>query len=439
MQKIASILLLLILCGCNEADNTQFMLPLNNNTPAIEEEIEYPSASTDLEQLKHTYDLQIIDIELNKFPEVSLKIKVDPAAGELTADNFSVINGGIQTSATATQLEDNFWTLHYRDIFCGRRELSITVISDDSFGTDQTVYGQNFAILIGIDDYRTKGWMDPYNPGEIDSYGRSPDLLSCVNDVKNLQQTLTNSTMWNGAEITQLIDKQASKRAILNSIEDISHQMNPQDLFLFFFSGHGSGNKTLESSQQYIIAAGYPYISSDKISVNEMADALSPIPSRGLINTVIILDACYSGNFTQLSNSLSSVADPVLRPVKALPIQDPDPEGGSFKKDLEIFSNVIVMSAASGETASYAATKDEINYNSDAMSVYTRFLVEGIRYTDEVSEAPANSNFDGTVTCVEAHNFVAPRALNFCDARNLNPPQSAQLSGNRHLVRLLGD
>src|SRR4051794_8906428 len=80
------------------------------------------------------------------------------------------------------------------------------------------------AVLIGINRYARPG----------------SDLRGCVNDVRGMQLLLTELYGFADADLTLLLDEQATKAAMQTAITDLVATGEPGDVLLLHYSGHGS-------------------------------------------------------------------------------------------------------------------------------------------------------------------------------------------------------
>jgi hypothetical protein len=80
------------------------------------------------------------------------------------------------------------------------------------------------ALLIGINKYQIPG----------------ADLRGCVNDVKILTSALVEFYGFKKADITALLDLDATKKAIMAGIKKIISESKSGDVVLIHYSGHGS-------------------------------------------------------------------------------------------------------------------------------------------------------------------------------------------------------
>jgi len=80
------------------------------------------------------------------------------------------------------------------------------------------------AVLIGINRYQIPG----------------ADMRGCVNDVKNLEQSLTTYYGFSAQDITSLTDLKATKKAMQSAIQKLIARGKKGDTLLLHYSGHGS-------------------------------------------------------------------------------------------------------------------------------------------------------------------------------------------------------
>ncbi len=80
------------------------------------------------------------------------------------------------------------------------------------------------ALLIGINHYQIPG----------------NDLRGCVNDVKSMQTTLKKYYGFKSADLTTLLDDQATTKAMRSEIQKLVTTAKAGDVLLLHYSGHGS-------------------------------------------------------------------------------------------------------------------------------------------------------------------------------------------------------
>jgi len=94
-----------------------------------------------------------------------------------------------------------------------------------------------------------------------------------------------------------LVDRDASKTKILSTIDEISKMMKKEDVFIFFYAGHGS----MEENVFYFITSEITGLyQQDKLksalSVNELQEKFKMLPA---LKQVVFIDACQSGGSVQ--------------------------------------------------------------------------------------------------------------------------------------------
>ncbi len=81
---------------------------------------------------------------------------------------------------------------------------------------------KRFALVVGIENYPE---------------GRLP---GCLLDAENFRQTLIQSSGFAGGDVEMLLDRRATRDGILGAIERQLRRAARGDLFVFYYSGHGS-------------------------------------------------------------------------------------------------------------------------------------------------------------------------------------------------------
>lgn len=87
--------------------------------------------------------------------------------------------------------------------------------------------GNNFALVIGIDDYAAP----------------LPKLKTAVNDAKSIAALLSNKY---GFQVITLLDQNATRDKILDAIAHYRKSLAENDSFLIYYAGHGSYDRTTD-------------------------------------------------------------------------------------------------------------------------------------------------------------------------------------------------
>lgn len=200
-----------------------------------------------------------------------------------------------------------------------------------------------------------------------------------------------------------------SKVNIVNDLQTyFQNVVGPNDLFLFYFSGHGTQLPGASAPTEYFVPVGGVVAGSDTVdyslcvSNNEFGGMLGRIATK---RKVIILDTCNSGGF--IGNSLEA---------DSIPQASAGMSGILSPRTLiQALSNYLNFQPADSGLSPYggamvlsAAGRDEFSYESPSPSgppgpllyhgVMTYYLLRAPSYGD--------LNGDGHVTAAEAFSLV---------------------------------
>jgi len=147
------------------------------------------------------------------------------------------------------------------------------------------------ALLIGINDYAVPS---------------IPDLRGAVNDVQLISRILETRFGFERRNIKLLTDGQATRRAILDAIEELAAQAGEGDRVYFHYSGHGSQVRDHNGDEddgldETIVAhdsrsAGIPDITDD-----EFESRFRRLRAR---HALLVFDSCHSGTVTRSASQI---------------------------------------------------------------------------------------------------------------------------------------
>ena len=165
-------------------------------------------------------------------------------------------------------------------------------------------------------------------------------------------------------QIRILIDEEATRENILESVNDIFVQAGPKDLVVFYFSGHG-----LNGSFLPIDFDGY----NNKLTHEEVAKAFNDCKAR---YKVCIADACHSGSLISMRSG-----------------EDVEPAIAQYYQSLakSVAGTALIMSSKGDETSLESAGLRQ--------GVFTHFLIRGLK-------GEADANKDKVVSIREIYDFV---------------------------------
>lgn len=155
----------------------------------------------------------------------------------------------------------------------------------------------NKALLVGINKYKMSG----------------NDLYGCVNDVTNMRDILLRYAGFLVENVRVVTDERATYDNIVDRLEWLIRDIQPEDNLVFHFSGHGSqirdrNGDELKDSLDEILC---PYdMDWDEHFISD--DELHSIFSKLQAGTLdVILDCCHSGTGTRNPHRIKCINPPV--------------------------------------------------------------------------------------------------------------------------------
>ena len=224
------------------------------------------------------------------------------------------------------------------------------------------------ALLIGVGTYEHPDALKP--------------LVSAPKDVAAMQRILNNEQMGEFSEVISLIDPDPMQ--MQEAIETLYRDRAKDDLVLLFFSGHGikddSGRLHFATRLTRKTPKG-DLIQSTAVPARFVQEIMGKSRSR---RQVIILDCCFSGAF-----------DPAL---------NAKDDGSVDLQKLGAEGRVVLTSSSS--------TQYSFEQQGSDLSIYTRFLVEGIE------TGAADRDNDGKVSVRELHEYASQKVQEMAPTMN---------------------
>ncbi len=226
----------------------------------------------------------------------------------------------------------------------------------------------------------------------ISNYGgRASNLMFTAQDASRAQEAMVRGAGMRPADGIVLTDQQATLGNIRRAVSDMAGRAGPNDLFVFFYSGHGGrvprqgGFQASDPDGQDETLAFYDADLSD----DDMNEWLSGIRAR---TTLLILDACFSGGFSK---------DVISAPGRM----------GLFSSEEDVTSGVAVKFRAGGYLA--------------------QFMLEA------VGERLADADGDREITALELSQYLHERYR--ADVKSAGPGEDfvrtgGPQTGYQHLV-----
>lgn len=243
-------------------------------------------------------------------------------------------------------------------------------------GADSS-YRNKWAILVGIDEYQDQNLAD---------------LKGAVKDVYNVKSVLINDCGVPYANICNLTGSQATKANIRNAIYQLSQKASPDDLVIFFYSGHGGpmsqdffavdeddGVDELITAYDTTVYGGINTISDD-----ELQTWFNNVQSQ---NTVFIINSCFNGGIAK-SGSPQSMNTSIQ-----LNENNEGEVSKDFQRDINTAKYLVLM----------ASSDDEYSWTTQEGSFFPHFFVEGLQ------SASADTDADSWISLEEAFWYAKPR------------------------------
>lgn len=139
----------------------------------------------------------------------------------------------------------------------------------------QNATGRVYAVLAGITDYTDAG-----------------DLPYCAEDAEKLGEELTGTGILADESIV-LTDGQVTRQNLEDAFRTVAQSAGPDDVFLFFYSGHGSfleGRRELDGRDETL------YLVDGHVTDDEVESWFDDVQAR---LAIIALDSCFSGGFAR--------------------------------------------------------------------------------------------------------------------------------------------
>ena len=137
-----------------------------------------------------------------------------------------------------------------------------------------------FAIMVGVSDYGGNG---------------QNDLSYTDEDAIKLNEALQREGVLNSASVV-LTNAQATVGGVRSAFARVAAQAGPDDMFLFFFSGHGDQSDTAVSGLEPDGRSESIVLRDGQIDDVEMSRLFGSLNTR---LALLVLDSCYSGGFAR--------------------------------------------------------------------------------------------------------------------------------------------
>jgi len=280
----------------------------------------------------------------------------------------------------------------------------------------------------------------------IGSYANLPEkmfLEGPKNDVPLIEKMLKEKLGYPADSIRVLRDQDASRAAILASIDEwLVKGTAPGDRVYFYFSGHGLQVKDLNGDEEdgldealstYDIVAG----DSDWTNVildDEIDEMLAKLKDRAVS---LVIDACHSGT---ISRSLSSKADEAMESARFLPRPHAKPAEAvktrglrGLRVDVAVVDKPEVVKE-NGVEAWSAASSYQVAWDDTRLPPEERHGVFTLSYVNGHEISAADSNGNGIISNAELLEYVKKQSQTYCAAQSECQGLDPQLEVNYALL-----
>ena len=227
-------------------------------------------------------------------------------------------------------------------------------------------------------------------------------LDNAVNDVIRVRETLQQGFDFESPDAWLLRNEEATSIAIMQLIDDLRRNLQPDDNLVFFYAGHGAELIDVVGGDEvgrtgYIVPVGakvpVDQAPSQYVEIEDLLEALARLPAR---HVLVILDSCYSGmalegSFKTRGETTQQATDLIRR-----------------------VSRRVLTSAQSDQLAADGGADFPGN------SLFTGWLTEGLKRATAGGDPDAPSpdtDGDGMITVTELYAFVRGRVGSASDSR----------------------
>lgn len=148
-----------------------------------------------------------------------------------------------------------------------------------------------YMLAVGINEYQNPAYNLKFAVPDADS------MVSAI--------ALNSGNIFNSTKIKVLHNGDATKPELIKAFNEIQRFIEPQDVFVFYFSGHGAVNMAgdLDSSDFFLVMSDVNHLYGDYQELQEKAFSSKELNEWSVKiraqKQIIILDACQSGAASQ--------------------------------------------------------------------------------------------------------------------------------------------
>ncbi|WP_457583035.1 caspase family protein [Ensifer canadensis] len=278
-----------------------------------------------------------------------------------------------------------------------------------ALGICSPVLAADRALLIGIGSYQ-------HLPPKLFLHGPKNDLVA-------MEGLLTGSLGFERSAIRVLKDEQATRAAILRSIEEwLIAGTQSGDRAYLYYSGHGLQVTDLDRDEDDGMdeaLAPFDLVAKDKdwdgaITDDELDAILERLKGRAI---TLVIDACHSGT---ISRSLSEDVSTGIDGARFLPRPEAMPVERALTRGLRIDLGVVDKPARineSGIVAWSASAPYQVAWDDVRLPAESRHGVFTAAYVAGQMGAAADANTNGLTSNAELFEYVTAQSAAYCSSQ----------------------
>jgi tetratricopeptide (TPR) repeat protein len=238
----------------------------------------------------------------------------------------------------------------------------------------------------------------------INNYPNLPTLEYAVKDAKDIAGVLKG---YDFDEVSLLTDARATKQTIVNELLRFKSESEENDLFVFYFAGHGTAVSDHEGKERgYLIPVDFKdenNIDEQGISMGLFKDICDTMPNKHIL---FLVDCCYSGYGLTRSYAIKK-----------------EPEGDDIREYLDAVTGARAVQLLT------AGGKNDLAHEREGHGIFTSYLLD-------VLEGKTIHKDDGVVSTLEMASYIKQNVINKTKGRQ--NPAFGYLLGNGDVVFITG-
>lgn len=224
---------------------------------------------------------QRVTIDMHSSAVDSYLILVSPSGAQEDNDDATPQQHDARIQTTLTETGD--YAIAVTSYSHGESgDYSVSLQQNEAAGTvtaSGTTAHRVFAVMVGISDYP----------------GQENDLPFTAEDARKLRQTLTADGVLSDQSVV-LVDAQATRASLRSAFQRVAAAAGPDDLFLFFYSGHGGQISAPVSATEPDGKSETIELYDGAITDTELGQMFGQVHSH---MALLVLDSCFSGGFSR--------------------------------------------------------------------------------------------------------------------------------------------